>query len=200
MGALPSTNWQEVQWLHFLTSLMWNTSGFDDAGASAAEIQAPSEIYPKALGISVALITALYVLPIAVGVAIEPETQLWHDGFLATIGTRVGGQALGSLLSCAGFISSVAQLNALLCTSVREIICLSDQEGQPVPAILGRLHPTFRTPHIGTVVFSLVLLGTFKYHFVELIAATVIFDCVSFLIQFATWIRFRYLSTDEADV
>lgn len=28
------------------------------------------------------------------------------------------------------------------------------------------------------VVFSLVLLGTFKYHFVELIAATVIFDCV----------------------
>lgn len=25
--------------------------GFDDAGASAAEIQAPSEIYPKALGL-----------------------------------------------------------------------------------------------------------------------------------------------------
>ena len=28
----------------------------------------------------------IQVLPIAVGVAIEPETQLWHDGFLATIG------------------------------------------------------------------------------------------------------------------
>lgn len=31
---------------------------------------------------------------------------------------------------------------------------------------------------LSEVVFSLVLLGTFKYHFVELIAATVIFDCV----------------------
>lgn len=192
MGTLPSTNWQEIRWLHFLTSLMWNTSGFDDAGASAAEIKTPSEIYPKALGISVALVTALYVLPIAVGVALEPETRLWHDGFLATIGERVGGPALGVSLSCAGFISSLAQLNALLCTSVREIICLSDQEGQPVPSILGQLHSTFRTPHIGTVVFGLLLLGTLNYNFVELIAATVIFDCVSFLIQFATWIRFRY--------
>ena len=26
------------------------------------------------------------MLPIAVGVALEPETRLWHDGFLATIG------------------------------------------------------------------------------------------------------------------
>ena len=32
------------------------------------------------------VLTRLKVLPIAVGVAIEPETQLWHDGFLATIG------------------------------------------------------------------------------------------------------------------
>ena len=30
------------------------------------------------------------VLPIAVGVALEPETRLWHDGFLATIGGRYG--------------------------------------------------------------------------------------------------------------
>ncbi|CAK9080800.1 unnamed protein product [Durusdinium trenchii] len=45
------------------------------------------------------------------------------------------------------------------------------------------------------VCFALVLLGTLKYHFVELIAATVVFDCVSFLIQFATWIRFRWRPT-----
>ncbi|CAK9054640.1 Probable polyamine transporter At3g13620, partial [Durusdinium trenchii] len=131
MGTLPSTRWQEIHWFHFLTSLMWNTSGFDDAGASAAEVTAPQEIYPRALGISVALVTALYVLPLAVGVAVEPETSLWHDGFLATIGARVGGPVLGFSLSCCGFVSSLAQLNALLCTSVREIICLSDQEAQP---------------------------------------------------------------------
>lgn len=30
------------------------------------------------------------------------------------------------------FVVFCLRLNALLCTSVREIICLSDQEGQPV--------------------------------------------------------------------
>ncbi|CAJ1410661.1 unnamed protein product, partial [Effrenium voratum] len=192
VGSIPATNWQQLHWLHFLTSLMWNTSGFDDAGASAAEIEGPREVFPKALGISVALVTALYILPIAVGVAVEPNTELWHDGFLAKIGAELGGVALGLAMSIAGFVSSLAQLNALLCTSVREVICLAEQEGQPVPAVLGRLHPTFRTPHVGTVAFAIVMLGTLKYQFVELIAATVIFDCVSFLIQFATWIHFRW--------
>merc|ERR1712196_536768 len=55
--------WKEVLWLHFLTSLMWNTSGFDDAGATAAEVTHPGRVYPRALGISVALVTGLYVLP-----------------------------------------------------------------------------------------------------------------------------------------
>ena len=41
----------------------------------------------------------------------------------------------------------------------------------------------------------MLLLCTLQYHFVELIAATVVFDCVSFLIQFATWIRFRRPAT-----
>eukprot|EP00439_Symbiodinium_sp_Y106_P083929 s211_g24.t1 len=183
---------QEVLWLHFLTSLMWNTSGFDDAGASAAEVRAPAKIYPKALGISVALVTALYVLPLSVGVAVDSAPERWHDGFLATVGERLGGAPLGLALSLAGFASSVAQLNALLCTSVREIICMAEQPGQPVPACLGTVHPKLQTPHIGTVLFGLVLTFTLQYHFVELIAATVIFDCVSFIIQFATWIRFRW--------
>ncbi|CAJ1440458.1 unnamed protein product, partial [Effrenium voratum] len=131
VGSIPATNWQQLHWLHFLTSLMWNTSGFDDAGASAAEIEGPREVFPKALGISVALVTALYILPIAVGVAVEPNTELWHDGFLAKIGAELGGVALGLAMSIAGFVSSLAQLNALLCTSVREVICLAEQEGQP---------------------------------------------------------------------
>lgn len=45
MGPLPSTKWQEtnnsapemsaeeIKWLHFLTSLMWNTSGVADLRA-----------------------------------------------------------------------------------------------------------------------------------------------------------------------
>lgn len=108
-------------------------TGFDDAGACAAEVKAPKEIYPKALSLSVLLVTVLYVLPLAVGVAVEPDTRHWHDGHLAVVGDAVGGAPLRLALGLGGFASALAQLNALLCTSVREIICLADQEGQPVP-------------------------------------------------------------------
>ncbi|CAE7041845.1 unnamed protein product [Symbiodinium natans] len=200
LGGFPTdVHYPEVMWLHFLTSLMWNTSGFDDAGASAAEVHAPAKIYPRALGISVALVTALYVLPLSVGVAVDPAPQRWHDGFLATVGERLGGAPLGFALSLAGFASSVAQLNALLCTSVREIICMAEQPGQPVPAFLGTVHPKLQTPHVGTVLFGLVLTSTLQWHFVELIAATVIFDCVSFIIQFATWVRFRWVTPPDGN-
>eukprot|EP00930_Biecheleria_cincta_P085816 TRINITY_DN75181_c0_g1_i1.p1 TRINITY_DN75181_c0_g1~~TRINITY_DN75181_c0_g1_i1.p1 ORF type:complete len:458 (-),score=75.88 TRINITY_DN75181_c0_g1_i1:406-1749(-) len=182
----------EVQWLHFLTTLMWNTSGFDDAGATAAEVATPNHAYPRALGMSVALVTALYVFPLGVGASVEPDASLWHDGFLSKIGYELGGPMLGWSICAAGFLSSLAQLNALLCTSVREIVCMAGQHGQPVPQILGKLHHSQKTPHICTVLFGLALVLTLNRSFVDLIAATVLFDCVSFLIQFATWIRFRW--------
>lgn len=181
--------------LKFLTCLLWNTSGYDDAGATAAEIKDPGVVYPKALAISMLLITASYVLPITVGLVVEPNLSSWHDGHFTEIGSRIGGPALATAITVLGVVSSFGQLNALLCSSVREIVCMAGQTGQPVPAFLGSLHPRFKTPHITTILFSCLLVFFMNSHFTDLIAATVFFDCFSFILQFAAWIKYRCRSS-----
>merc|ERR1712080_407960 len=132
LQPLAAPDYAVVDWRRFLTLLMWNTSGFDDAGATAAEVRAPTHVYPRALTLSIMLVTATYVAPIGVGVSVAPDVSKWHSGYLSQIAASIGGSTFGYVLSAAGFISSVAQLNALLCSSVREVVCMAEQKEQPV--------------------------------------------------------------------
>jgi len=180
--------------LKFLCCLLWNTSGYDDAGATAAEVLEPQAVYPRALAASVAIVTASYLLPVVVGLAVQPTVAAWHDGELVHIGGIIGGPLLSLAIALLGIVSSFGQLNALLCSSVREIVCLAELPGQPVPRFLARLHPTFLTPHVGTLLFSCVLLLLVGADFTDLIAASMFFDCFSFVLQFAAWIKHRSYS------
>mmetsp|Transcript_111346 Transcript_111346/g.355269 ORF Transcript_111346/g.355269 Transcript_111346/m.355269 type:complete len:470 (+) Transcript_111346:3-1412(+) len=180
--------------LKFLSCLLWNTSGYDDAGATAAEVVRPQKVYPRSLAIAVAIITASYVLPVLVGLVVQPDVSTWRDGQFVHIGELIGGPVLSGAIALLGIVSSFGQLNALLCSSVREVVCLAELPGQPVPRFLAALHPRYLTPHIGTALFSSLLFLLVDVDFTDLIAATMFFDCFSFLLQFAAWVRHRRLS------
>lgn len=190
--------------LKFLSCLLWNMSGYDDAGATAAEVVNPQAVYPRSLAIAIAIITASYILPVLVGLCVQPDVASWRDGEFVHIGELIGGPVLSGLIALLGVVSSFGQLNALLCSSVREVVCLAELPGQPVPRFLAKLHPRFLTPHVGTVVFSSLLFLLVDVDFTDLIAASMFFDCFSFVLQFAAWVRYRrsrspdgYLSLEE---
>ncbi|CAK0806498.1 unnamed protein product, partial [Prorocentrum cordatum] len=180
--------------LKFLSCLLWNMSGYDDAGSTAAEIVNPRKVYPISLAIAMSIITSCYVVPVLVGLTVLPSTDDWHDGSFVLISTRVGGSALGAAVASFGALSSLGQLNALLCSSVREIVCMADLPRQPVPRCLGSLHPRYLTPHVCTVAFSCLLFLLVGVEFTDLIAASMFFDCFSFVVQFAAWVRHRSTS------
>mmetsp|Transcript_47944 Transcript_47944/g.138763 ORF Transcript_47944/g.138763 Transcript_47944/m.138763 type:complete len:464 (+) Transcript_47944:93-1484(+) len=182
--------------LKFLSCLLWNMSGYDDAGATAAEVVNPQAVYPRSLAISLAIITASYILPVLVGLAVQPDVSSWKDGEFVHIGELIGGPMLSSTIALLGIVSSFGQLNALLCSSVREVVCLAELPGQPVPRFLATLHKRYLTPHIGTVLFSSLLFLLINVDFTDLIAASMFFDCFSFVLQFAAWVRHRLRSPE----
>uniref|UniRef100_A0A7S1RJS1 Amino acid permease/ SLC12A domain-containing protein n=1 Tax=Alexandrium catenella TaxID=2925 RepID=A0A7S1RJS1_ALECA len=182
--------------LKFLSVLLWNMSGYDDAGATAAEVVNPQAVYPRSLAISIAIITASYILPVLVGLSVQPDVSSWRNGEFVHIGALIGGPVLASLIALLGVLSSFGQLNALLCSSVREVVCLAELPGQPVPRFLARLHPRFLTPHVGTALFSSLLFLLINVDFTDLVAASMFFDCFSFMLQFAAWVRYRSRSPD----
>src|SRR3970040_1236312 len=60
--AQPET----VDWALLLSVVLWNTSGWDNAGCCAGEVKNPHKVYPRALAMTVVLVTLAYVLPVAV--------------------------------------------------------------------------------------------------------------------------------------
>merc|ERR1711966_289174 len=108
----------------------------------------------------------------------------WHDGEFVHIAQVIGGPALAFIVVLFGTMSSFGQLNALLCASVREITCMAELPGMPVPRFLATMHEKYATPHVSTVVFSVLLLFLLKAEFTDLIAAAIFFDCFSFCLQF----------------
>jgi len=177
--------------LKFLSCLLWNMSGYDDAGATAAEVINPQEVYPRSLSIAVSIVTGSYLLPVLVGLTVQPDVSAWRDGEFVRIGELIGGPVLSVVIALLGVLSCFGQLNALLCSSVREIVCLAELPRQPVPRFLAKLHPRFMTPHVTTVLFSCLLLLLVNADFTDLIAASMFFDCFSFFLQFAAWVKHR---------
>lgn len=97
--ALPlvnPANWLVIRkdrdWTRLLSTLYWNYSGFDAAGAYAGEIQNPKTTYPKAMVLTVVMIAFTYIIPFfAVTGADKPHYTSWDDGSYSLIAKHVGG-------------------------------------------------------------------------------------------------------------
>ncbi len=112
LPQVHAANWflqnDSVDWTLLLGILLWNTSGWDNAGCCAAEVADPSRAYPRAMLITVAIVTVVYLLPVAVGVGVDTEfrelegrifsrrrganrrTVVGHLAYLGGVGERGG--------------------------------------------------------------------------------------------------------------
>src|SRR5262245_58979049 len=108
-----------ISWSLLLSTLLWNTSGWDNAGCCAGEVDNPSRPYPRAMACTVMLVTTAYLLPVAIGVGVDGDAASWKEGDFPKVAAMIGGPWLGTALTVAGLISATGMLSALLCTSAR---------------------------------------------------------------------------------
>jgi amino acid transporter len=186
-------NWfkrtEGIDWALLLSTLLWNTSGWDNAGCCAAEVIHPQRNYPRAMVITVALVTAVYLLPIAVGVGVATDWSAWKEGYLPRVAAQIGGQWLGSWLTCAGLVSAVGMLSALICTSARVPYAMADRGMLPRP--LGRLHTRYGTPWPAIITNSVGVALLIPFSFQELIELDMFLYAAALILEFAAlvWLR-----------
>lgn len=131
--------------------------GFDVIPQSAEEIDVPFAEIGRLLMGSIALAVAWYVAMIW-GVSVGLDEQSRQVSALPTADATAmlfGGTWAGKLLVIAGIGGILTSWNAFLIGGSRAIYALA-RAGQ-LPAPLGRLHPTFNTPHN-----ALLLIGVFS--------------------------------------
>ena len=128
--------------------------------------------------LAAALVTLAYVVPVTFGVALQPNTALWVDGFLVTVARDVAPW-LAALVVLSAILSNLSSLLSGLAAYSRTLQAVARQGFLPVP-LLARNQTRFETPVAAICVLALSTLAlTYGLHFSALVIADSCFYTVS---------------------
>lgn len=180
---------REIDWALLVSTLLWNTSGWDNAGCCAAEVVKPAKNFPRAMIGSVVLVTAVYFFPLAVGVGVPGDWSAWKEGYFPQVAAQIGGPWLGVALTLAGLVSAAGMLNALLCTSSRVPYAMAERGLLPSP--LRRLHRRHGTPWTTIALNSVGVAALIPFSFQDLIELDMLLYAAALILEFAAliWLR-----------
>jgi len=189
-GITPSIYDPPIRWGAFLSVLLWNTSGYDSVGALAAEVQRPGRDFPIAMVVTIILVTLVYLLPLAVAVALDSkQTRKWSDGHFVLVASEHIGDWLAAWITIGGALSAVGLLNTLLCTSAR--VAVSAARLHVLPSSLAAVHQQSGTPRRATLAISLVLAVACALPFSQLVSISMLFYGATTFTEFLALIVLR---------
>jgi APA family basic amino acid/polyamine antiporter len=127
-------------------------------------METPSTTIPRAIGVSIALSTVVYVLVGLSALGLVDWRTLGTSGApLAAVALAGWGEgAFTALVGIALFATANTVLILLISTS-RIVYGVSKAEYNSFPAVFARIHPTRRTPHVAV---ALVAVGAIPFAFV----------------------------------
>ena len=189
--AVWLTRTSHTDWALLFSILLWNTSGWDNAGCCAGEVKRPERDYPRAMAAAVFVVTLVYLMPIAVGVSVDTDWPAWKEGYLPNVAAQIGGSWLGIWLTVVGLVSAAGMLNALLCTSARVPFAMAERG--MLPRRLAALHRRYATPWLSILVNSLGIAVLIPFSFQELIEIDMFLYAMALILEFAAliWLRIR---------
>jgi len=170
--------------------IMWNYMGWDGLSTVAGEIAEPRRNYPRALAITIPLITAIYLVPTLVALAVVgPDDIEWTAGAYNLVAEEVAGPWLGTLLSITALVSAIGLFAAWLLSYSRVPFALATDGW--LPRSLTRVHPRRGTPMrsiaVSSVICSVAAIGPFQ----ALVAIDVTVYACALMLEFAALIALR---------
>jgi amino acid transporter/nucleotide-binding universal stress UspA family protein len=151
--------------------------GFSAIAASAGEVKNPVKTIPRAIFISMGLVTVLYTA--VVMVIIAADLTEYSEAAMGTAAKKFLGAAGGIVIIAGGLFSMISASNASIMAGSRVALTMS-QLGQ-FPSKFREVHPKRRTPLpalllVGAVIigFALVLELESLAHFADVVLLTVL--------------------------
>ena len=144
--------------------------GFDLITVASEEIIDPAKTVPRAILITLAIGTALYVLVVWVMMGTVHHTELatTEIPFIFVADRLFGGWGRWAAVT-ATIMASLSAFSVTLGASARIMFALS--RDQHIPEGFSRLHPRFHTPHVALAVCALVVAAFSAFGGVKLLAS-----------------------------
>jgi len=84
----------DTDWAALVSWCIWLYNGYLAVGSLAGEIIAPEKVIPRVVAVVTPMVVLLYIMPVLVGWAQDPDPQHFQDGHYATLAGVQGGQWL----------------------------------------------------------------------------------------------------------
>lgn len=173
-----------------LSIALWNYIGWDNASTVQGEVRDSSRSYPRALAITLPLVTLGYLLPVSATLAatnwIKWRENSWPD--IARMATGSMGEPLAIMLALAGMVSAIALFNALLLSYSRIPFAMATDGLLPKSLAAVDSQSTPRTAVIVSAVFYSIFA---LLSFVHLVVADVLLYSLALFLEFAALIALR---------
>jgi basic amino acid/polyamine antiporter, APA family len=128
--------------------------GFDAVSTTAQEAKNPQRDMPIGILGSLLICTVLYILVSGIMTGIVPFAQLNVAEPIAVAIEATGYTWLASLIKL-GAIAGLTSVMLVMLMSQPRIFYTMSRDGL-LPPVFGRLHPTFRTPHVSSALTGLI--------------------------------------------
>ncbi|MEU9140493.1 amino acid permease [Streptomyces sp. NPDC048404] len=136
-------------------TLFFSYIGFDAASTAGEEAKDPQRDLPRAIMLSLVIVTALYVLVAAVAVGAKPWRGFGDsEAALSGIMKDVTGQTFWGTLLAACAVVAIASVVLTVLYGQTRILFAMGRDGL-VPKVFARVHPKTGTPRANTVIVSL---------------------------------------------
>ncbi|WP_094794698.1 amino acid permease [Streptomyces kasugaensis] len=136
-------------------TLFFSYIGFDAASTAGEEAKNPQRDLPRAIMLSLVLVTLLYCLVAAVAVGALPWHRFAGSGAaLAGILKTVTGQNVWAVLLAFGAVVAIASVVLTVLYGQTRILFAMSRDGL-VPKVFSRVHPRTGAPRANTVIVSL---------------------------------------------
>jgi APA family basic amino acid/polyamine antiporter len=129
--------------------------GFDAVSTASEETKDPQKNIPRGMIWSLVICTLLYIAAAAVLTGIVPWTELKSQDPLADAFARIGMTGVATMIAFGAVVAMTAVLLVFQLGQTRIFMTMS-RDGLLPPAF-GRIHPRFRTPHVGTIITGLIV-------------------------------------------
>ncbi|WP_411142824.1 amino acid permease [Streptomyces sp. x-80] len=136
-------------------TLFFSYIGFDAASTAGEEAKNPQRDLPRAIMLSLVLVTLLYCLVAAVAVGALPWREFaGSEAALAGILKTVTGQNVWAVLLAFGAVVAIASVVLTVLYGQTRILFAMSRDGL-MPKVFSRVHPRTGAPRANTVIVSL---------------------------------------------
>ncbi|CEM15539.1 unnamed protein product [Vitrella brassicaformis CCMP3155] len=200
-----------LTWSTFVSLLVWNSSGFDQAASCGGEVHRPSRSFPRAMTVALLLSTCSMVIPLAASVGYFWQVRLlqghspwldlhqWQPGFYSQLAHEMGGAPFAQLIGITGASLAFGQLIVLGCAYSREFAAICSTS-TVLPSWIGALHPQYGTPY--RVIAASTLLTAVLCcinDFSKLVNAAMYFDALALTVFLTAFLVLRLRGPTDND-